>query len=132
MKNFGLSSKERIKKLSEFRKVFKEGKVIISLDKKIKAYYFLIKETDTTEIKIAVTVNKKNGNAVWRNRLRRLIKESYRLNKKELLLTCLEKKYSLNLIINPAGFNKSGYPKLKLIDIKYLVVDVLRKVIAEL
>jgi ribonuclease P protein component len=132
LKNFGLSAKERIKKLSEFRKVFKEGRAILSLDKKLKVYYFLIKETDTTETKIAVTINKKNGNAVWRNRLRRLIKESYRLSKRELLLTCSKKKCSLYFIINPVGFNKNGYPKVKLIDIKNLVEDVLRKVIAEL
>jgi len=118
--------------LAEFRKVFKEGKAVLSQDKKIKVYYFLIKNTDATEIKIAVTINKKNGNAVWRNRLRRLVKESYRLNKKDLFLTCLDKKYSLYMIINPFGFNKSGYRKLKLNDIKFLVEDVLKKVIVEL
>ena len=132
MKNFGLSAKERIKKLSEFRKVFKEGKAILSLNKTLRVYYFLIKETDTPEIKIAVTINKKNGHAVWRNRLRRLVKESYRLSKKELFLTCSVKKCSLYFIINPIGFNKSGYPKIKLKDIRYLVEDVLRKVIAEI
>jgi len=132
LKNFGLSAKERIKKLTEFRKVFKEGKAVFSLDKKIKAYYFLIKNADISEIKIAVTINKRNGNAVWRNRLRRLVKESYRLSKKDLLLTCLAKKYSLYIIINPFGFNKSGYRKLKLEDIRFLVEDVLKKVIVEL
>ncbi len=131
MKNFGLSAKERIKKLNEFRKVFRDGRAVLSLDQKIKAYYFLIKNAKLSEVKIAVTINKKNGNAVWRNRLRRLIKESYRLSKKELLLTCSEKKCSLYLVINPAGFNKKQ-GKLKLNDTKFLVEDILKKIMAEL
>jgi len=131
LKNFGLSAKERIKKLNEFRKVFRDGRAVLSLDQKIKAYYFLIKNAKLSEVKIAVTINKKNGNAVWRNRLRRLIKESYRLSKKELLLTCSEKKCSLYLVINPAGFNKKQ-GKLKLNDTKFLVEDILKKIMAEL
>lgn len=131
MKSFGLSAKERIKKLNEFRKVFRDGRAVLSLDQKIKAYYFLIKNAKLSEVKIAVTINKKNGNAVWRNRLRRLIKESYRLSKKELLLTCSEKKCSLYLVINPAGFNKKQ-GKLKLNDTKFLVEDILKKIMAEL
>lgn len=132
MKNFGLSAKERVKKLSDFRRVFKEGKSVFSLGKMIKVYYLKIPDTESPEIKIAVTINKKNGNAVWRNRLRRLIKESYRLSKKEFLLTCFDKKCSLYLIVNPVGFNKRGFTKIKLTDIKYLVEDVLKKVVVEL
>ena len=64
-----------IKKDYEFRKIYKHGK---SFANKYLVVYILKNKTDRT--RIGISISKKVGNAVTRNRIRRLIKETYRLN----------------------------------------------------
>ncbi|MBU5308688.1 ribonuclease P protein component [Clostridioides mangenotii] len=64
-----------IKKDSDFRKVYKHGK---SFANKYLVIYILEKRTE--ESRIGISVSKKVGNAVTRNKVRRLIKEAYRIN----------------------------------------------------
>ena len=84
MKNFSLTRNERVKKKRDFEKVYNAANVLFSSDRLIKVH-FICSENNVAVIKIAAAVSKKAGKAVWRNRVKRLIKESYRLNKKSLL-----------------------------------------------
>ncbi len=81
MKNFGISKKERIKSRKEFQQVFFCGNKIFSKNHKLKAIYLINENISKDEIKVAFTAHKKAGKAVWRNRIKRLLRESYRLNK---------------------------------------------------
>ena len=81
MKNFSLTRNERVKKKRDFEKIYNAANVLFSSDRLIKVH-FIYSENNVAEIKIAAAVSKKAGKAVWRNRVKRLIKESYRLNKK--------------------------------------------------
>ena len=123
-----ISSKERIKKSKDIEEVFSNGKVIISKDRKLKATY---KETKSeTELKIlfGVTVYKKTGTAVWRNRIKRLIREAYRKNKKILYDTLNKKELLIYLIISPNSLNQKDSNKLSLSDIEPPVIELLNKV----
>lgn len=62
---------ETIKKNYEFRKVYKKGKSIVG--KYLVVYYL---KNNKFENRIGITVSKKVGNSVIRNKVRRLIKES--------------------------------------------------------
>ncbi|MEG2983945.1 MAG: ribonuclease P protein component [Peptostreptococcaceae bacterium] len=64
-----------LKKDSDFRKVYKHGK---SFANKYLVMYIL--NTKSEEIKLGISVSKKVGKAITRNRVRRLIKEVYRLD----------------------------------------------------
>ncbi|MEN8907796.1 MAG: ribonuclease P protein component [Clostridiales bacterium] len=64
-----------LKKGYDFSRVYKNGKYFAS---KYVVLYFIVNKYD--ENRIGIVVTKKNGNSVRRNRIRRLIKESYRLN----------------------------------------------------
>ena len=55
--------------------IYKHGK---SFANKYLVVYILKNKTDQT--RIGISISKKVGNAVTRNRIRRLIKETYRLN----------------------------------------------------
>lgn len=63
-----------IKKDYEFRKVYKHGK---SFANKYLVVYILKNKTDQT--RIGISISKKVGNAITRNRIRRRMKEIYRL-----------------------------------------------------
>ena len=125
MKRFGLSKNERIKKKNEISRVFDSGKRIYSNSRKLKAI-FCFGEVDSGTIKLLTAVHKKTGNAVWRNRMKRLLRAAYRLNK-EILTNVIEEK-TLLLMISPNSINKKKHPKIFLKDINNDVIDLLEKI----
>jgi ribonuclease P protein component len=75
--------KEKLKSESLIREIFEEGKSITSYP--LKLIYLDIKIPVKTKIQCGVTVPKRNfKSAVKRNRIKRLLRESYRLNKEEI------------------------------------------------
>ena len=122
MKRFGLSKIERIKRKNDFSKVYNSGKIIYSNSRKLKAIFYLGK-SESKSVKVAFGISKKAGNAVWRNRLRRLLRESYRLNK-EFLSDC---NHTLLVVFSPNNLNKKQNPKLFLKDVKHDMVELLKK-----
>jgi len=74
---------EKLKSESLIRDIFEEGKSITSYP--LKLIYLGIKVTAKTKIQCGVTVPKRNfKSAVKRNRIKRLLRESYRLNKEQI------------------------------------------------
>ena len=73
-------------------------------------------------------VFKKLGCAVWRNRIKRLIRESYRLNKQELILKSTRKKKDLKIIFSPQNINEKTNKHVKLKDILPGMLDVINKI----
>ena len=125
MKRFGLSKSERIKTKNEISLLFNSGKRIYSNSRKLKAIFYFDKEKAGT-IKIVPAVYKRAGNAVWRNRMKRLIRESYRLNK-EILTSVIDNR-TLLLMISPNSINKKKYPRLFLKDIENDVIEILNTI----
>lgn len=75
MSLFSFPSYERLKKKEDFKRIIREGKVYT-----LPPLVVYIKRGSNTR-KIGIIVNKKVGSAVIRNRLKRLIREVYRLNR---------------------------------------------------
>ena len=73
----------KIKKNTDFQKLFKGGKRIFSPC--ITLIYF-----PSNKLRFAIALSKKHGKAVVRNRIKRLIRESFRLN-----CNLLNKNYSI-------------------------------------
>lgn len=61
----------------QFKKVYSKGR---SLTNNLLVLYYL--KNNLSGIRLGITVNKKVGKAVVRNRIRRLIKENYRLRER--------------------------------------------------
>lgn len=128
MKSFSLNRNERVKKKKDFNKVYNSGKIIFSSDLLLKLHYYINKNEEYNGVKIAASLSKKTGKAVWRNRVKRLIKESYRLNKKRLVEKASENNVELLLIFSPNRLSEKKNKKLYLKDIMNGVVDLINKV----
>jgi len=128
LKQFGLSTVEKLKRRNEIKKVISFGTTIFSADKKIKAIYFVEENQEKTAVKITPAVFKKLGCAVWRNRIKRLIRESYRLNKHELILKSTRKKKDLKIIFSPQNINEKTNKHVKLDEILPGMLDVINKI----
>jgi len=128
LKSFSLNRNERVKKKKDFNKVYNSGKIIFSSDLLLKLHYYINKNEEYNGVKIAASLSKKTGKAVWRNRVKRLIKESYRLNKKRLVEKASENNVELLLIFSPNRLSEKKNKKLYLKDIMNGVVDLINKV----
>ena len=128
MKNFSLNHNERVKKKNDFEKVYSSAKIFFSSDLLVKSIYTIDPKKQFFAVKIAVAVSKKAGKAVWRNRIKRLIKESYRLNKHALLKKTLEKKIALLIIFSPNKLSEYKNKKLYLKDIYSSVIELINKI----
>ncbi len=128
MKQRSLTRNERITGKKDFSLIFERG-IPVSVSNGCMRALFLAdtKGEGTGGIRIAAAISKRAGNAVWRNRLRRLIKEAYRNNKQELLAMCVSKGVALTVVFLPVGFQKKTHPRLFLKNILPLVCEILAK-----
>lgn len=139
MRKYSLSKNERIKSKLILSELFSANNFFISGNKTVKLLYLLTSEIGQEEksnsigkIKFAVTVSKKVGNAVWRNRIKRLIKESYRLFKPEFYALINLKGKNLYIIITPFHLNQKKFQKVSLCDVNEGIKEVLLKTIKKI
>jgi ribonuclease P protein component len=118
---------DSLKSEKGIERVYRKGNVIISTDRKIKANY-LSSENLTNRIKFAITVSSKTGNSVWRNRFKRIIRESLRLELASLNEIIFKNKSDLLIIFSPYRINQTNNKRLFLKDIKPSLSDILNKI----
>ncbi|HEY6627220.1 MAG TPA: ribonuclease P protein component, partial [Ignavibacteriaceae bacterium] len=100
---------------------------IISTDKKLKAI-LLSSGSRINKIRVAVTVSSKAGNSVWRNRFKRIIRESIRQEIEFLKDQINNNKQELSIIFSPYKLNQGNFDQIFLKDIKPAVIDILNKI----
>ncbi len=90
---FSYSKAEKLKSRKTIEALFTEGKSVGVFP--LRLFFIELPDTEKTPIKTAVSVSKKNFKlAVERNQIKRLLRETFRLNK-ALLLEKSTKKYAL-------------------------------------
>lgn len=72
---------ERIRRKSDFIRVYDQGKKIVSSSFIL---YLYVGNTSQQSRRLGITVSKKVGNAVTRNRCKRIIREIFRKNKEKV------------------------------------------------
>ncbi|AKA71251.1 ribonuclease P protein component [Clostridium scatologenes] len=88
---------QKVRKNSEFRFIYRRGK---SFSNHLLVLYLYKNKKNVN--RIGISVSKKVGKSVTRNRVKRLIKEGYRLNNSELVIG-----YDLVFIARSAASEKS-------------------------
>ena len=128
MKKFGLSADERIKSRKDFEELFSKGITLFSSTKKIKAVYIIDQNSDEPGIKVSIAVSHKSGKAIWRNRIKRLLKESYRLNKHILFKKVEDFSLFIRIIFSPYSINMRKNKNIYLNDIMPDVIDIMSRI----
>ncbi len=78
--DFSFPKKERLTSKKQFQQLFEEGKQVTAFP--LRMYYLPIENDSVVKFKVAVVAPKKHfRSAVKRNRIKRLLRENYRLNK---------------------------------------------------
>ena len=119
---------DRLVNDSDFKLVYKLGRVIISEDKKLMAKYYFSKSGGNITIKIGLSVVSKKGISVWRNRMKRILRESLRTDREILRNIIEQKNEDLLIIFSPYSINQTNSKKIFLKDIKPSVLDILKRI----
>jgi ribonuclease P protein component len=127
LKSYTLSKEERLRFNKDFQRVYSEGKQFSSSNNKLRVNYYFESSINEVGIKAAFVVSKKAGNAVWRNRIKRLLRAVFRTNKLELRKYCLENNFLLYLIFSPKTLNQKQNKKVNLNFIVEDFIDLLQK-----
>lgn len=125
MKPNSFSKRERIKSKKEFSSMYSQGDVILPENSCVKALYKINTESQQNVVRVGVAVSKRIGKAFWRNRVKRLYRESYRLNKEILLKNISNKNIEISVVFMPNYFSQKYNPNPKLADIESSVMAVL-------
>ena len=89
-KRFGFPGKEKLKSRKKIEELFLQGRRFVQLP--VRVTYRFSPATEASTIQVGVTASKKNfKNAVDRNRIKRLLREAWRLQKNGLLETLKQK-----------------------------------------
>jgi len=131
LKSQGLSKKERIKSKKEFQRVYSEGNTLFSPRNSIKAIYLIVDDKSNPGIQVAFAVHKKAGKAVWRNRMKRILREAYRLNKNLVLPRVVKSGRRLFLVFSPNSMNERENKKVHLNEVMPEVLSILNKLAAQ-
>lgn len=92
MKAAGFGKQEKLKSRKVIDALFKDGKSCAAFPLRVKYRFYPIQET-AVPVQAGVSVSKRHfKRAVDRNRLKRLMREAYRLQKQDFLKTVAEKK----------------------------------------
>lgn len=131
MKLFSLSKNERIKEKKNIQALFQNGSSVFSSKNTLKAIY-LIKDSSEPGVKIAVGISRKAGRAVWRNRLKRLIRNAYRMNKIPLVKAIKENNKQLLILFTSPGYNERKIKKLFYNEVAEELKSILEKIEAKI
>ncbi len=122
MRKLSLNKRERIKGSTSFEKIYNSGSKTVSSDRRVRAIYKVEFPVERPFVKLGVAVSKKAGNACFRNRIKRLLRESYRLNKPELT-----DNLGLYILLSPYSFLDRNR-KYRLSYFSDSVIDILNKI----
>jgi ribonuclease P protein component len=128
VKKYGLSAAEKLKSKKDFEELFLKGNTLISSNKRIKVVYLIDKDSEEHGIKAAVAVGKKSGKAFWRNRVKRLLRESIRLNKDILIKITEDNRCTIRIIFSPCLLNMRNNRKIFLRDIMPDVIQIISRI----
>ena len=119
---------EKIKSKTELEKIYSLGKVVFSSDKKIKANYIYTSRNIQPEFRYAVTISSKSGSSVWRNKFKRLIRESMKSEIELIKEIVFMQESNLSIIFSPGRLKENIRKKIFLADIKPAVIEILQAV----
>jgi ribonuclease P protein component len=128
LKTFGLSAHEKIKSRKDFEEIFSKGITLYSSTKKIRAVYIIDQGINESGIKTTFVVSRKSGNAVWRNRVKRLLREAFRLNKQILIIKAEDFSFFIRIIFSPYSINMRKNKNIYLNDIIPDVIEIMSRI----
>lgn len=124
-----LKKKEILRGYNSFSKIITTGKCIKSGNL---SFYYVVEDLQSNFVEIGFAISKKIKSSVKRNRIKRLLKEYYRLNKEQLYFVLTKRGSSIKSVVI---FNSSQIDKidrLKFTDIQIDFDQIIKTLLSNL
>jgi ribonuclease P protein component len=127
-KRFGLAKNEILRGFGVFQDVLSSGETVVG--ELIKAFIKRANDVEGNDIhlKVGFAVSKKVRLAVHRNHIKRLMRESYRLNKHSLVQPLINRGVHLRMILLYVGGAQADVGRLKLAEVESDMKGILKNV----
>jgi len=122
-----LNNFETLKKENELSLVFKNGRTIKSTGY-VKATYLFVDSGESKTVKSAIATPSRSGNSVWRNRFKRLIRESIKLESNIINEIIDSKNSGMLIVYSPHMISQKRRKKLFLNEIHHDVINILKNI----
>lgn len=123
-----LSKEEVLRGYGVFRDVFSNGELVGG--RLVKAFVRRVSETrdENVHLKVGFAVSRKVHSSVNRNRIRRLLRESYRISKHSLTQHLKSRGIFLQMILLYAGSDQVDVKRLRYTELETEVKQILRSI----
>lgn len=111
VERYTFSRSDRLRRTADFDRVYSSGKRLASFELKL-----IFAPSPVGATRLGLSVSRRIGNAVVRNRVKRLLREAFRLNKHQV-----KKGYDILLVA------RKGVEDLKFRQVEMLVMELFRK-----
>ncbi len=136
MHRYRFPKSERIKSKIIFEKTLLFGSKLYSKSQRIKCSFILENLSPESRkeslIKVAFVIGRKSGKVVWRNKVKRKLREIFRLNKHSLLSLLEQYSKKLYLIISASKLNESFNRKIKYKELESDVLELFETIKKEI
>lgn len=101
---------------------------MVSRDRMVRAVFLSERVEVNSGVYFAAAVSRKAGNAVWRNRMKRLLRDSYRRNKRELHKLADAESLRVFLVLSPFSVNQKKNKRVSLPLVEPGVVNCISRI----
>ena len=124
-----LKKKEILRGYNSFSEIITTGKCIKSGNL---LFYYVVEDLQSNFFEIGFAISKKIKGSVKRNRIKRLLKEYYRLNKEQLYFVLIKKGFSLKSVVIFNSNQIDKVDRLKFTDVQIDFDQILKTLLSNL
>jgi len=124
-----LKKKEILRGYNSFSKIITTGKCIKSGNL---SFYYVVEDLQSNFVEIGFAISKKIKGSVKRNRIKRLLKEYYRLNKEQLYFVLTKRGSSLKSVVIFNSNQIDKIDRLKFTDVQIDFDQILKMLLSNL
>ena len=127
--SYRLQKNEILHKHGEFAAIFSEGKTILVPPLRV---FFIVQPNRNPSVQIGFAVTKRCRSAVGRNRLKRLMREAYRLTKGNFIENVKASRKAVDMVLLFTTYGKHPDSTISLSAVKKSIESITQKIISGL